>query len=46
MATDFVFIVMVVKNIMESNRASNIRKITITKILIGYYTLSIAHKYS
>ena len=46
MAINFGFMVIIVKKITESNRASNIRKITITKILIGYYTLSIAHKYS
>ena len=37
-------IVIEVNNIRASNRASNI-KITITKILIGYYTLSIVNGY-
>ena len=45
MAINFGFMVIAAENITESNRAFDIRKITITKILIGYYTLSIAHKY-
>ena len=43
-STWFEFIVIAVNDIRASNRASNI-KITITKILIGYYTLSIANGY-
>ena len=43
-STWFGFIVIEVNNIRASNRASNI-KITITKILIGYYTLSIVNGY-